>query len=404
MSASDRGESSSSISQSEAVIRTLYQITSNYQSGFANQMRRLLKLGCERFNLEIGILSRVVDQDYEIVHTVAPAHLGLVDGARFALGETYCSITLNASGPTGFEAMGRSKFHTHPAYQAFGLESYLGTPIVVDGELFGTLNFSSPERREREFTEIDIDSIQLMASWAASELSHQRALQAQRMANDDLKMFTNALSHDLRQPLQTIRTCADLLNAECADALDAQALTDLANIDSASERMGHILDGLMRLFQVNSSSLHRARVNLSDIVRSLGRELQRGAPDRQVVWSIADEISAEGDEGLLRTVLQNLVGNAWKFTATRSPSQIDFGVSETDGRRTYYVKDNGIGFDMAQSSQLFAPFQRLHRRQEFAGTGLGLATVKRIISAHGGEIWAHSEPGLGACFHFTIGW
>ncbi len=159
------------ITENERVIRKLYQITSNHENGFADQVRELLSMGCERFGVEIGILSHVVDDDYRVVYQVSPDSVPLADDASFNLPETYCALTMAADEPVGFEHVAESEINTHPAYKAFALEAYIGIPITVEGVPYGTLNISSPYTRQRKFSTIDIDALQLMGIWIEGELS-----------------------------------------------------------------------------------------------------------------------------------------------------------------------------------------------------------------------------------------
>jgi light-regulated signal transduction histidine kinase (bacteriophytochrome) len=153
---------------------------------------------------------------------------------------------------------------------------------------------------------------------------------------------------------------------------------------------------------VTRRSLTRAPVNLSSVAQSVADELKQSAPDRDVDFSISPDVHVSGDEGLLRIALQNLMGNSWKFTAKRERAKIEFNVAENNGMRAYFVRDNGAGFDMAYADKLFQPFTRLHRESEFAGTGIGLATVQRIIHRHGGRIWAEGAVDKGATAYFTL--
>ena len=159
------------MTENEKVIRKLYEITSNHENGFADQIRALLIMGCERFGVEIGILSHIVDSNYRVVYQVSPDSVPLTDDAQFDLPATYCAITMEANEPVGFEHVGESEINTHPAYKAFALEAYIGIPITVEGAPYGTLNFSSPYPRKREFSSIDIDALKLMGIWVESELS-----------------------------------------------------------------------------------------------------------------------------------------------------------------------------------------------------------------------------------------
>ncbi len=179
------------MSESERVIRTLYEITTEYEKGFRYQVHRLLNLGCERFNLNIGILSRVVRKRYEVIHHICPSYIALKDGDIFDLSHTYCSITLEAKGPVGFEHIKESEIRTHPAYKKFPLESYIGTPVHVDGKIYGTFNFSSPRPASRAFKNIDLDALQLMASWLGTELSRLKSEAKLKEANSKLHKLAN---------------------------------------------------------------------------------------------------------------------------------------------------------------------------------------------------------------------
>jgi len=167
--------------------------------------------------------------------------------------------------------------------------------------------------------------------------------------------------------------------------------------------MGLLIDALLALSRVSRMELQRETVNLSRMADAAIKQLRMGQPDRIVEFVSQDDVIAEGDPALLRAVFDNLLGNAWKFTGGREVAKIAFGTTEKDGAVAYYVKDNGAGFDMAYAAKLFIPFQRLHQASEFAGTGIGLATVQRIARRHGGEIWAEGIVGRGATFYFTLG-
>lgn len=174
------------VSESEKVIRALYQITSDHNKGFEHQVTQLLKLGCERFNLDLGILSAINGNDYKVVYNVSPPEIGLENGARFDLDRTYCSVTMQANGPVGFEHVKEHEMSSHPAYLDFGLESYIGTPVYVDDKVYGTFNFSSPHPRQRKFKSVDLDALRLMASWLGAEISRQDKVRQLEEANAKL--------------------------------------------------------------------------------------------------------------------------------------------------------------------------------------------------------------------------
>jgi light-regulated signal transduction histidine kinase (bacteriophytochrome) len=166
--------------------------------------------------------------------------------------------------------------------------------------------------------------------------------------------------------------------------------------------MGQIMDDLLKLSGVTRSEINFEKVNLSDMARKVVEELQKDAPLRKVKITITPAITAFGDKNLLNIVLQNLLGNAWKYSSKTSEPRIEMGTMEHNGKQAYFIRDNGVGFDMIYANKLFQPFQRLHKVTEFAGTGIGLATVQRIIQRHGGKAWAEGQVGIGAAFYFTL--
>jgi len=221
-------------------------------------------------------------------------------------------------------------------------------------------------------------------------------------ANGELEAFTYSVSHDLRAPLRSINGFSRVLLEDCADRLEGQGRNALERIIAAAEHMGHLIDDLLSLSRMTRTEIKRGRVNLSDSVRRVAGKLKETEPERQVEFVIAEDILAEGDEQLLTVALENLLNNAWKFTGGIPHAVIQFGMSRDAGKTAYFVRDNGAGFNMAYSEKLFTPFQRLHSADEFPGTGIGLATVKRIVNRHGGRVWAEGEVGKGATFFFTL--
>jgi light-regulated signal transduction histidine kinase (bacteriophytochrome) len=167
--------------------------------------------------------------------------------------------------------------------------------------------------------------------------------------------------------------------------------------------MSRLIDDMLKLSRLSRAEMHVEEVNLSELVTFIAGELKNNQPDRQVEITIAPDVVAKGDRSLLQILLTNLLENAWKFTGKCSQSQIEFGVSQQDGNPAYFIKDNGAGFSMAHAGKLFQPFQRLHTNRDYPGSGIGLATVQRIINRHGGRIWAEAEVGKGATFHFSLG-
>jgi light-regulated signal transduction histidine kinase (bacteriophytochrome) len=220
--------------------------------------------------------------------------------------------------------------------------------------------------------------------------------------NKELESFSYSVSHDLRAPLRAIDGFSHALLDDYQEKLDETGKDYLQRVCNSAHRMGDLIDDLLGLSRVTRHNLNRITVDMSALAESVIAELKAGDPDRSIETSIMPGIMGYGDKNMLRVVLSNLLGNAWKYTSNNDGAKIEFGFELRDGEKVYYVRDNGVGFDMSHSDKLFGAFQRLHRRDEFEGTGIGLATVQRVIHRHGGEIWAEAEVGQGAVFYFTL--
>ena len=217
-----------------------------------------------------------------------------------------------------------------------------------------------------------------------------------------MEAFSYSVSHDLRAPLRSLDGFSQALMEDCADKLDAEGQDNLQRIRKASQRMGQLIDDLLNLSRLTRVEMTRQTVDLSKIARDVADELRAGDPQRGASFVIAEGLAAEADPRLLRIALTNLLSNAWKFTAKRPDARIEFGCAGENGSKAFFVRDNGVGFDMAYAGKLFGAFQRLHAMNDFPGTGIGLVTVQRIIHRHGGRIWADSVLEAGATFHFTL--
>ena len=218
----------------------------------------------------------------------------------------------------------------------------------------------------------------------------------------ELEAFSYSVSHDLRAPLRAMNGFSRLLEEDYGPVLNAQGFEYLHRIQDASQRMSQLIDDLLNLSRLTRMEMHLEAVDLSQLARSVMEDLRKTNPVRSVEWVIAEGLQVRGDERLLRVVMENLLGNAWKFTERKALARIEFGCQPKDGQAVYFVRDNGAGFDMAYAAKLFGAFQRLHSPSEFEGSGIGLATVQRIIRRHQGNIWAESRTGEGATFFFTL--
>lgn len=235
----------------------------------------------------------------------------------------------------------------------------------------------------------------------AEQALHDYAAQLEA-ANRELESFSYSVSHDLRAPLRSIDGFSQALLEDCAEQLDDTGRGHLERVRAAAQRMGLLIDDLLKLARVTRTDINPEPLDLSALVQEVADEIRNRQPGRHVALDVMPELRTCGDRPLLRVAVENLLSNAWKFTSRREHAEIAFGRTEHDGSTAYFVRDNGVGFDMAHAGKLFGAFQRLHDMQTFPGTGVGLATVQRVIHKHGGRIWARAAPDQGAVFYFTL--
>lgn len=220
--------------------------------------------------------------------------------------------------------------------------------------------------------------------------------------NSELETFSYSVSHDLRAPLRALDGFSAALLEDCQERLGPEGRQYLDHIRAAATRMGQLIDDLLRLARTSRQKLNPEQVNMSSLAQEITSQLQDSEPRRKSAFTIAPHLVAEGDRGLLRLLLENLLGNAWKFTGKQEQTCIEFGQQARSGEKVYFVADNGAGFDMRYANKLFGAFQRLHNESEFPGTGIGLATAQRVVHRHGGRIWAEGSTGKGATFYFSL--
>jgi signal transduction histidine kinase/CheY-like chemotaxis protein len=298
------------------------------------------------------------------------------------------------------------------AYRPTFVKSLVMVPIRTESPIGAIGNYWAEKRLP---TVEEVDLLHALASTTAvameniqirNELEARVKNRTERLeaTNRELEAFSYAVSHDLGAPLRSVQGFSNMLQQKSAAKLDGDEKKWLERIQVAGDNMGRLIEDLMRLSKVVRSELIIEKINLSLLASGLLNGFAASAPERKVEVSVAPEIIVEGDHGLLRAAMENLLSNAWKYTAKAEQARIEVGVTERSGEpRAYYVRDNGAGFDMQNAEKLFQPFQRMHSEKEFAGNGIGLATVQRIIHRHGGKIWAEAEPGKGATFYFTLG-
>jgi PAS domain S-box-containing protein len=229
-----------------------------------------------------------------------------------------------------------------------------------------------------------------------------QAKEAADAANQELESFSYSVAHDLRAPLRAIDGFSQAIEEDCAKTLDPEGVAHLGRVRAAAQQMGHLIDGLLGLSRLTRGELVREQVDLTRMAREIGERLHGANPDRDVELVVEEGLSAEGDARLILAAFENLVGNAWKFTRKREKARVEVGKTMQGDVTVFFVRDNGAGFDQTYADKLFGAFQRLHAEGEFEGSGIGLATVARIVRRHGGKIWAEGQVGRGATFSFTL--
>jgi signal transduction histidine kinase len=252
-------------------------------------------------------------------------------------------------------------------------------------------------------TQIQLRDTELQQAHAELEQRVEERTRQLVAANRELEAFSYSVSHDLRGPLEVINGFSHILLIEHGSRLDLAARDYVQQINIATQRMAELIDDLLNLSRVSTTGMHREKVELSAIAKSIADQLCRREPSRNVEFLIHDCPAVQGDSRLLRIVMENLLRNAWKYSSHRELARIEFGCEQRVGRPAFFLRDNGAGFDSTLADRLFKPFQRLHATSEFPGTGIGLATVERIITRHGGEVWAEGAVDQGATFYFTVG-
>ncbi len=402
------------ISTSERLIRRIYEITNDYEHGFEHQIVELLKLGLERFNLDIAILSKIENDVYTVLHCVTPDDVELKPGDQFDLGITYCNIACNANGPVAIEHVGQhNEFSRHPAYQAFQLESYIGIPIRQHGKQYGTLNFSSPVPYSRQFKDVDIDAIRLMASWIEGELYRLEQEQKLRKANQHKTDFLSNMSHEIRTPMNGIVGALTLLQ-DSSLSKEQTRLVDLAL--SSSTTLSEILNSILEVSKIEAGKLELSEVPfeldtlIDEVISTYKLKLSESST---ALECHSDKLLFNrylGDSLRIKQVLNNLLSNALKFTKEGKVSlsvrsiEKDLSDAATQELLRFEVTDTGIGLSQQQMDRLFKRFRQADQSttRQYGGTGLGLSISKSLVELMGGEIGVTSTLGEGSTFWFTL--
>ncbi|HHJ16171.1 MAG TPA: PAS domain S-box protein [Gammaproteobacteria bacterium] len=373
------------------------------------------------FDADYAFVGLLDNKDPNLVKTYAAcAHGRVVANFSYSLPGTPCSGVLKGQRTCSFRTGVQQQFPDDQLLADMGVDSYIGTPLFdSSGEPVGLIAVldSNPmqevvkkqpvmeifaARAGTEFERQQIESELRIHRDHLEELVSERTRELEA-ANRELEAFAYSVSHDLRAPLRAIDGFSHALEEDCAEAVGEAGRDYLRRVRAASQHMGELIDDILQLSRVTRGELQWSEIDLSQQAAAVVERLQEAQPGHRVEVQVAPGMRVAGDSTLLVVVLENLIGNAWKYTGEKEQACIEIGMLEQNGERVYFVKDNGAGFDMLYSDKLFGIFQRLHRADEFEGTGIGLATVQRIVERHNGRVWADAEVGRGATFFFTLG-
>ena len=403
-------------SRAENIIKTLAESSS--VQGYEEFLQGAVKSLAQVYEAKFAFVGMLLPDKSQVQVLAVWAGEAFAENFIYALEGTPCQNVLDLS----LEFIPCNAWSLYPddvMLKDMGVESYFGSPLISsDGEIMGLVAVMdvNPIHMENWLEPM----LELYASRIASEMKRHLAneeLELHRnhledlvklrttemdMLNKELESFSYSVSHDLRAPLRAISGFSQALQEDYADKLDNQGIDFLTRVCSGANRMSALIDDLLNLSRVSRSEIKKEQVDLSGIASSVVLELSEAEPERYVDVSIQSDLIVSGDKNLLKIVMNNLIGNAWKYTGKTKQANIQIGQKKQDGENVYFIKDNGVGFDMKYVSKLFGAFQRLHR-EEFPGTGIGLATVQRVMQRHSGKIWAYAELEQGATFYFTLG-
>ncbi|WP_455207755.1 sensor histidine kinase [Kaarinaea lacus] len=403
--------------QVEKVLRTLATTTSAQDS--EEFFKYCVKTLAQLYGCQYAFIGLLKENRKEVQTQAVWAANDFADNFEYDLEGTPCAEIINLEKEL-IPANASKLYAGDELLVKMNIDSYFGAPIIT--KEFGVIGLVSVmDTKPMELNEWTAPVLGVFASRLAietqrkvaeAELHQLNQTLEQRIeertrdleaSNQELTAFSYSVSHDLRAPVRTINSFVDLLFEDFAEQFPEESYDYLRRIKRAGKKLDHLIDDLLQLSKVSRVEMSRQHIDVSRLVHEEAQLLRETHPERNMIINIAPNLETWGDEGLLKILFQNLLNNAWKYTARSANPSVEVGVTANSQGKTFYVKDNGIGFDMKYANKLFVPFQRLHSDEEFEGNGVGLATIKRIINRHGGDIWPESESEKGTTFYFTFG-
>ena len=392
-----------------SLLQEMHQISAEIETSFSEKMQRILEAGCRYFQLSMGIISEINESEYKVAY-VSDQDV-LESGTSFDLGTTYCALTYQQDEPFHAHDFSNSQYSGHPCYSNFNLNTYIGCKITVNDVVFGTINFSSPSKRPKPFTPRQIAMVQMISQWLGFKISEHNSLEEKEKfitkladSNEELERFAYVCSHDLQEPLRMVRSFSERLEIHLADQLkdDEKGTRYLNFLTDGAKRSQELIRDILSYSSINSDTTNLEIVDLNALIESIERILSpnNDAISSGISW---DELpKVVGNKTQLYQLFQNLINNGLKYQKAGSTPQVHIELSDQGSDWQFSIRDNGIGMAEKHLTKIFDVFQRLHRRNEYAGSGIGLSICRKVVDRHGGKIWVESQLGTGSEFFLTL--
>ena len=404
----DRVRAKATVTEHKRFLQELNEITSHPNRSFEEKLQALFDLGCEWFDLDLGALNRVdPDADLLEVEYISGDHEFYKPGEQFPLSQTYCIAATDIRESASVSDPAAEGYDGLAVYEEFGVESYLGTYIPIEGDTDRTFTFIADGARLESFSAQDRAYLELMGQWVKYELERQQyerelgeTVDRLQQSNDRLKQFAYAASHDLQEPLRMVSSYLQLLERNCRDDLDEDAQEYIDFAVNGAHRMREMVDDLLAYSRVEQSGGEFEPVDLRAVIDRVTEELKARIEetDAEITMEALPTVAADVDQ--VEQLFRNLLSNAIKYND--GTPRIEISATERADHWEFAVSDDGIGIDPAKTDRIFEVFKRLHHDDEYSGTGIGLALCQEIVDNHGGDIWVDSEPGDGSTFYFTL--